>query len=264
MTSISPDWLFSDDQYQPVRLHAGDLSAVQGLTNKFDRELMEIRPYKDSPGIEYAENLISVFNQPSIEWSWWGEKFNQLQTPDVFSFEMWFSDGKLRFYISTPDEQMDSEVRSQIAGSYPDTQVSDADRLLPVFPEDGYLCGGRFDLSNTVYAPIRSFSGPDSFDISGDSVKSRQIDEVIDPYSAITSEIEGHQAEGVMVQIVFKTAPDEWVNGRQLGQPSAQLVVRGLQQGMFVDSWLNPRIEDPTEKQRKAAEYIGNITGMQV
>jgi hypothetical protein len=263
MKRLLPDGIFGSNEYETVRLHAADETEIRSLTDDFNRELMKVRPYTDSDGIEHAENLISIFYNPSVEWSWLRKKLGILEQPQTYSFEMWFSDGKLRFYISTPNGDVESEIRSQIGGLYPNARTEDANRLLPVIPDNAYLAGGEFDLAETVYAPIRSFSGPDSFDIENDSVKSREVGDAIDPYKSITSGLKGHDSEGVMVQIMFRPAPDEWTNGRGLGQPSSELVARGLQQGLFVDSWINPRIEDPTEKQRKTGEYIGDVPGRQ-
>ncbi|MFD1643915.1 type IV secretory system conjugative DNA transfer family protein [Halohasta litorea] len=238
-----------DDEYEALRFHAGDYNQLSKASNEFDGHLTSIRPYSKSKGIEHAENLISVFHDPSVTRSWWKEKFGLSKEPPRYSFEMWFSDGKLRFVVHTPNKDEQEEIQKQIGGLYPNAAISSSNRCMPKIPEKSYITGGEFTLRESKYAPIRAFSGPGEFEE--------------DPYQAITSELVGHQNQAVMFQVVFSPAPEGWTDGHGPRDPSAEAVANGLREGRFVDSYTNPKVVDPTEKDRRTAKHISDLEGTQ-
>ena len=240
---------FADDEYEALRFHAGDYNKLSVASKQFDGHLTSVRPYSKSDGIEKAESLISVFHDPEVTRSWWKERLGLSKKPPHYSFEMWFSGGKLRFMVYTPNEDEKDEIQKQIGGAYTNAAIGSSDRCMPEVPSESHIAGGEFSLRESKYAPIRAFSGPDKFET--------------DPYEHITSELVGHQSQAVMFQVVFSPAPKNWTDGHGPRDSSADLVARGLRQGRFVDSYFDPVINDPTEKDTRTAKHISDLEGTQ-
>jgi len=82
---------------------------------------------------------------------------------------------------------------------------------------------------------------------------------LIDPYKSILSELIGHQTQTILFQITFRPAPFDWTDGYGPFDPSAERVAEFLEEGRFVDSYFNPRIIDPTEKDKRTAKHIEDL-----
>ncbi len=256
------EW-FGPTSYEAQRWHKGDFNELSAIANDFDGYLTRIRPYRKSEGIKEAEQLISTLYDPSVERSWFRDKLGLTEDPDEHSFEMWFSEGRLRFVMKSPDEDEAQELRKTISGIYPHAQVSNSKRHMPKIPEDTYVAGGEFELKHTKYAPLRSFSGPDPFEVEKVE-ESDQIGTVlVDPYKTVTSELVGHNAEAVLFQVTLTPAPENWTDGFGPNDPSAERKAEYLEEGRYVDSLKNPRIIDPTPKDIRTAEHITDLEASQ-
>jgi len=196
------DKLRSKNDYHALRWHQVDYNEISAIANNFEGYLTRVRPYRKSEGIKEAEQLISTLYDPSVERSWLKKKLGLLETPDEHSFEIWFSEGKLRFVMKSPNEDEAQELRKTIGGIYPHAQVSNSKRHMPKIPQGSFVAGGEFELKHTKYAPLRAFSGPDPFEVEKVE-ESEQIGTVlVDPYKTVTSELVGHQSEAVLFQII--------------------------------------------------------------
>ena len=255
--------LFQDEKYGATWFHRGDYNTLSSIATDFDGYLTRVRPYKKSDGIKEAEQLISTLYDPSVETSWLKKKLGFGSTPHEYSFELWFSEGKLRFIMKTPTSNEAQELQKTIGGIYPHAQVKDSERHMPKIPEQSYVAGGEFELKYTKYAPLRSFTGPDPFEVQKVE-ESEQVGTVlIDPYKTVASELVGHKSEAVMLQITFSSVPLNWTDGFGPMDPSAERKAEYLKEGRSVDSLKNPRIIDPTEKDLRTAEHITDLEDSQ-
>ena len=255
--------LVGPQNYEAQRWHQGDYNELSAIANNFGGYLTRIRPYRKSEGIKEAEQLISTLYDPSVERSWLKKKLGLLETPAEHSFEIWFSEGKLRFVMKSPNEDEAQELRKTIGGIYPHAQVSNSKRHMPKIPQGSFVAGGEFELKHTKYAPLRAFSGPDPFEVEKVE-ESEQIGTVlVDPYKTVTSELVGHQSEAVLFQIVFSPVPSDWTEGFGPNDPSAERKAEYLEEGRYVDSLKNPRIIDPTPKDLRTAEHITDLEASQ-
>jgi len=60
---------------------------------------------------------------------------------------------------------------------------------------------------------------------------------------------------------VFEPAHENWTDGEGRTDPSAQSKARELEEGRLIDSRIDPKILDPTDKDRRTGKYIGNLEG---
>jgi Type IV secretion-system coupling protein DNA-binding domain. len=245
--------------YGASKIHQGDVNKLAAIARDFDGEITRIRPYKKSDGIRRAEDLISTFHNPTVEQNWFENLLDRGDSPDEYSFELWFSDGKLRFMLKTPDKSEKEEMHKEVNGLYPNAKLYDSDRHMPNFRKGAFVSGGEFTLKKSKYTPLRSFSGPDPFE----KQKTENSEEIgsflIDPYKSILSELIGHQTQTILFQITFRPAPFDWTDGYGPFDPSAERVAEFLEEGRFVDSYFNPRIIDPTEKDKRTAKHIEDL-----
>jgi len=249
----------STNKYYAGRLHQGDVKKLARAAKESDDYITKIRPYRKSEGIKHAEDLIATFHDPTVERSWIGEKLGRPYNADEYSFELWFSDGKLRFIIKTPNKGERAEITKEINGLYPNAKIYESERHMPKIPHDAHIAGGELSLKKTKYAPIRSFSGPDPFE--KDKIEeSQQVGTVlIDPYKSILSELIGHQNQAILFQITFRPAPFDWTDGHGPFDPPAERVAEYLNEGRYVDSYWNPRIIPPTEKDKRTAQHHSSL-----
>ena len=249
----------SIEKYEGGRIHQGDIKNLARVAKESDDYITKVRPYRKSDGIKHAEDFITTFHDPTIERSWLAEKLGKSSTGDEYSFELWFSDGKLRFMIKTPSKGERAEMTKELNGLYPNAKIYESERHMPKIPHDAYIAGGELSLKKTKYAPIRSFSGPDPFE-KEKIEESEQVGTVlIDPYKSILSELIGHQNQAILFQVTFRPAPFDWTDGHGPFDPPAERVSEYLMEGRYVDSYWNPRIIPPTEKDKRTAEHVSDL-----
>lgn len=256
--------------YEAARLHEGDINKLGMLARDYDGEITHVRPYRKSDGIRRAEDLIATFHDPTAEQNWLENLLGTGDGTDEYSFELWFStldesqtEKKLRFMIKTPDEDEQSEIHKEINSLYPNARIYDSNRHMPDFDSGQHIAGGEFTLKNTKYAPLRSFSGPDAFEKQKEEAGDEKGTFLVDVYKNILGQLIGHQNQTILYQITFRAAPFDWTDGYGPFDPSAERVAEFLEEGRFVDSWFNPRIIDPTEKDKETAKHIENLEEIQ-
>ena len=116
------------------------------------------------------------------------------------SFELWFDEEKLKFYMHAADESAANKFRRRVANSYSNTQVfrvEGGDAFPQIHPDD-YIAGAELDLNRHYYYPIRNHQG-DGFER--------------DPYGEVTSEMLSTPETRVVVQVVFRPAKNDWTEG---------------------------------------------------
>jgi hypothetical protein len=239
---------FTNSVYEPVQLTPEQLADLNDAGDD-DRHILRTRPFKDGPGEEYAEEVISAFHKTVEEPGFLTRHLGDPDDPPQFSYEMWFDDGKLKFIWSVPDNFWYDESRRVITGEYPKIGIERMGKDHPTFTAESYISGGKLELKNHKYIPIKGTSGPGAFEAE----KS--------PLRLISSEVTGQQDTSALVQVAFQPAPLNWRDGDGYFNPGASTLAKAYKQGNFEDSYINPKISDPTEQDLRIARALNNHDG---
>ena len=112
---------------------------------------------------------------------------------NLFSFEIFVSDEKIKFIVVTPS-LLASHIESQIYAQYPLAQISRITDYTSDFENYSDIKSGSLVLGKDQNIPILTFR-----------------DFEIDPLSAITSSLSQVKAgEGLAIQLIAKPTPDTW------------------------------------------------------
>lgn len=202
--------------------------------------LLEIQPHPENNGIHDAAGLLQALYDPQ-------QSALGRNTSTPCSFELWFHEGAITFYLYAPSEGSAEKYKRRVANAYSNTAVTrvDADeRAFPAVGEDEYVAGGEMWPENTgrtgKYYPIRHFRDDQGFDK--------------DPYGQITSALLSTEESKVVVQVLFKPAPRDWTDGGMLG-PGVDDVAENLRADDVVWDPI-PRDRDATKKDIEAAKVV--------
>ena len=239
---------FTNSVYEPVQLTPEQLTDLNEAGDD-DRHILRTRPFKDGPGEEYAEEVISSFHKTVEDAGFLARHLGDPEEPPQFSYEMWFDDGKLKFIWSVPDDFWYDESRRVITGEYPKIGIERMGKDHPTFTAESHISGGKLDLKNHKHIPIKGTSGPGAF----------EADKA--PLRLITSEVTGQQDTSALVQVAFQPAPLNWREGDGILNPGAATLAKDYKYGNFEDSYINPKISDATEQDLRIARALNNHDG---
>lgn len=242
---------FRDNVHRPLTLSNGQAtSIIKALETNDDRHILRARPNADGPGREYAEEVISSFHSTVTSESLVDRMFgDDSAEPDRFSYELWFHDSQLEFVWTVPNEFWYDEIRRVLTGSYPRLSLNRVGSTLPTFNRSDSIAGGTFTLYNNQFIPIKGTSGPGEFERDKP------------PLRLVTSEVAGQPDTTAVVQVLYEPAPEDWRTNTSLGARDADTVASHMTDGNFIDSFVNPRIEEPTEKDHRIAQAIHDHEG---
>ena len=118
-----------------------------------------------------------------------------------FAFEVMCIEGKVRFFISAPDEYM-GIFENQIYAHFPNVEIARLET--PLIPNDVVTAG--YELAKSYIAPIKIYT----------NLKDRSEKETIDPLSSITSAVtKATKDEFACMQVVFSPIYDaSWKSER--------------------------------------------------
>ncbi|TKX60765.1 DUF87 domain-containing protein [Halorubrum sp. ASP1] len=222
---------------------------MNDAANSYAGSLNRVRPHKKEDGLAYAEELIAGFHNEGVTHSELAQRFNLGERPKKFSFELVLTDETVKFHFGLPDRIHQREFRQQVSGLYPNAEIKPVDRPFPEIEPGMYLSGGKLELNKEKYRPLRGTSGPDAFES--------------DPLRSVLSELVGYSNEVAIVQFVFTPASRNWTDGLKLHEWSADQINDSLTYGRNNGSYLNPRLDDPSAKDLRAAEAVLNQEGKQ-
>ncbi|ELZ52454.1 hypothetical protein C465_01799 [Halorubrum distributum JCM 9100] len=222
---------------------------INDAANSYAGSLNRVRPHKKEDGLAYAEELIAGFHNEGVTHSELAQRFNLGERPKKFSFELVLTDETVKFHFGLPDRIHQREFRQQVSGLYPNAEIKPVDKPFPEIEPGMYLSGGKLELNKEKYRPLRGTSGPDAFES--------------DPLRSVLSELVGYSNEVAIVQFVFTPASRNWTDGLKLHEWSADQINDSLTYGRINGSYFNPRLDDPSAKDLRAAEAVLNQEGKQ-
>jgi len=202
--------------------------------------LLRVRPHPENNGMHDAAGLLQALYDPQ-------QGALGQNTSDPCSFELWFNEGTITFYLYAPSETTAEKYKRRVANAYSNTAVTLVDgdeRAFPAVGDDDYVAGGEMypekDSRTGKYYPIRHFNDDQGFEK--------------DPYGQITSALLSTDDSKVVVQVLFKPAPRDWTDGG-LTSPGVDDVAETLRGDDVVWDPI-PRDRDATKKDKEAAKVV--------
>ncbi|GAB7121206.1 hypothetical protein [Natrinema sp. JCM 9743] len=234
--------LGSSPQYEATQLDFGENDSFVQRQADTPGTLLRIRPYKENNGIADGAGVLQSVHDVTTN-------FRGKNTSDHHSFEVWFDDGKIKFYMHAATEAAADKFRRRVGNNYANSEVFHVEEgyAFPVIDSDKYVAGAWLEMEKIPYYPIRHHNS-EGFET--------------DPYGEITSEMLSLDKSTVVTQVVFRPAKQSWTDGDQFKHNSVDELAHALRQGTSV-GWLNPRTRPPSEKDKQAAKTIEQQRGQQ-
>jgi hypothetical protein len=204
--------------------------------------LLRIRPFKENQGIVDGAGLLQSVHDVTTN-------FRGKNTSDHHSFEVWYDEGKIKFYMHAATEAAADKFRRRVGNNYANSEVFPVEggAAFPVIDPDEYVAGAWLEMEKLPYYPIRHHNS-EGFET--------------DPYGEITSEMLSLDESKVVTQVVFRPAKQSWTDGDRFKHNSVDDLAHALRQGTSV-GWLNPRTRPASEKDKQAAKTIEQQRGQQ-
>jgi hypothetical protein len=251
-----PDWMKYPRQNQlrgqdftPIQLTETDVDTLTTAATQYDGQFQRVRPHKAEDGLAYASELIADFHSNEASYSVLGRALNIVEEPKKYVFEIYLKDGTVSFRWGLPDQVSRREFRQQMNGLYPNSAIKPVRERYPDLDTSTYLAGCKLEKIWEKYRPIRTFSSDDPLES--------------DPYRSILSQIMGSETERVMVQFVFTPVGEDWTEGELLHERSAERTYRGLNFGRVTGNALKVKLQEPSQKRKRAADRILEAEGSQ-
>ncbi|WP_115864241.1 hypothetical protein [Halorussus litoreus] len=232
--------VFGSPQYDATQLQIDDPfvqhpESIPGV-------LLRIRPFKENQGVIDGAGLLQSVHDVTTN-------FRGKNTSDPHSFEVWFDEGKIKFYMHAASEAAADKFRRRVGTNYANSEVFPVEggHAFPVIEPDEYVAGAWLEMEKIPYYPIRHYN-------------SQEFE--ADPYGEITSEMLSLDDSKVITQVVFRPAKQSWTSGDRFKHNSVDDLAHALRQGTSV-GWLNPRTRPASEKDKQAAKTIEQQRGQQ-
>jgi len=161
--------------------------------------------------------------------------FRGKNTSDHHSFEVWFDEGKVKFFMHAATEAAADKFRRRVGNNYANSEVFPRRRwsCLPVIDPDEYVAGAWLEMELPYY-PIRHHNSDEW---------------ATDPYGEITSEMLSLDDSTVVTQVVFRPAKQSWTDGDRFKHNSVDDLAHALRQGTSV-GWLDPQTRPASQKDK--------------
>ncbi|AQL41641.1 hypothetical protein BV210_02435 [Halorientalis sp. IM1011] len=232
--------IFGKPQYEATRLDLDDESVRP--PDDDSGVLLRIRPYKENQGIVDGAGLLQSVHDVTTN-------FRGKNTSDHHSFEVWFDEGKIAFYMHAANEAAADKFRRRVGNNYANSEVFPVDDAgsFPTIGADEYVAGAWMEMEKMPFFPIRHHNA-EGFET--------------DPYGEITSEMLSTDESKVVTQVIFRPAKESWTEGDRFKHNSVDDLAHGLRQGTSV-GWLNPKVRPASAKDKQAAKTIEKQRGQQ-
>lgn len=155
--------------------------------------LLRIRPFKENQGVVDGAGLLQSVHDVTTN-------FRGKNTSDHHSFEVWFDEGKVKFFMHAATEAAADKFRRRVGNNYANSEVFPVDggAAFPVIDPDEYVAGAWLEMEKLPYYPIRHHNSDEW---------------ATDPYGEITSEMLSLDDSTVVTQVVFRPAKQSWTDG---------------------------------------------------
>jgi len=212
-------------------------SDLQTIEKQTSAQLIQTKPTKTGPGEKYGKEVIEAFHEPAESPGLLTSLFGDVEKPPAFSYELWFDSETLSINWTLPNDYWFDKFRQTVTGEYPGIGLERISDTFVPYNENDYVAGGTVNLRSNRYIPIKGLSGYGQFE------------EDKAPLRLLTSDISADKTSSVCVQVLFKPAEPDWRdNPTGFRALKADTKASYLREGRFVESFTDPRIEDPTEK----------------
>ncbi|WP_323173255.1 hypothetical protein [Natrialba sp. PRR66] len=234
--------LRTSPQYEATQLEFGEQEAFSQRQADTSGTLLRIRPYKENEGVVDGAGVLQSVHDVTTN-------FRGKNTSDHHSFEVWFDEGKIKFYMHAATEAAADKFRRRVGNNYANSEVFPVEdsHAFPVIDSGEYVAGAWLEMEKIPYYPIRHHNS-EGFET--------------DPYGEITSEMLSLDESTVVTQVVFRPAKQSWTDGDRFKHNSVDELAHALRQGTSV-GWLNPKTRPPSEKDKQAAKTIERQRGQQ-
>ncbi|MFB1066248.1 hypothetical protein [Natrinema sp. H-ect4] len=204
--------------------------------------LLRIRPFKENQGVIDGAGLLQSVHDVTTN-------FRGKNRSDHHTFEVWFDEGKIKFYMHAATEAAADKFRRRVGNNYANSEVFPVEDAyaFPIIEPHEYVAGAWLEMEKLPYYPIRHHNA-EGWET--------------DPYGEITSEMLSLDGSKVVTQVVFRPAKQSWTDGDQFKHNSVDDLAHALRQGTSV-GWLNPRTRPASEKDKQAAKTIEQQRGEQ-
>ncbi|WP_135827092.1 hypothetical protein [Halorussus ruber] len=232
--------LFGSSQYDATQLQIDDPFVQRPESTP--GVLLRIRPFKENQGVVDGAGLLQSVHDVTTN-------FRGKNTSDHHSFEVWFDEGKIKFYMHAATEAAADKFRRRVGNNYANSEVFPVEdgHAFPRIAPDEYVAGAWLKMEKIPYYPIRHYN-------------SQEFE--ADPYGEITSEMLSLDDSKVVTQVVFRPAKQSWTSGDRFKHNSVDDLAHALRQGTSV-GWLNPRTRPASQKDKQAAKTIEQQRGQQ-
>ncbi|SFT03846.1 hypothetical protein [Halostagnicola kamekurae] len=234
--------LGSSPQYESTQLEFGEQESFVQHQSDTPGTLLRIRPYKENDGVVDGAGVLQSVHDVTTN-------FRGKNTSDHHSFEVWFDQGKIKFYMHAATEAAADKFRRRVGNNYANSEIFRVEEghAFPVIDSNEYVAGAWLEMEKIPYYPIRHHNS-EGFET--------------DPYGEITSEMLSLDNSTVVTQVVFRPAKQSWTEGDRFKHNSVDELAHALRQGTSV-GWLNPRTRPASEKDKQAAKTIEQQRGQQ-
>lgn len=213
-----------------------------------DRPAIRVRPFKDNEGIESGRDFMQSIYE--VERAGFRDRKN---VSAAHSFEIRYTGERMNIQY-VPAEGWANSFESQLQDKYPNALIEQAPVETLSFDAEKYVAGAELDLSLYTLYPIKNL------ELEG----FRR-----DPFGGITSAIEDSKKDGeasadVLMQVVFRPEPRDWVHGVN-GGPGIDTIAHNLQQPRYEKKrrlFTTTRVEHPpSDIEKKAAKIVRDQHG---
>ncbi|WP_330633798.1 hypothetical protein [Halocatena halophila] len=204
-------------------------------------QLLQITPFKESTGLAAARRFWRTLHDAQTS------AFRSKNISDRRAFELWFTDGTIKFYLWAVDDSTARSYIKRVEACFENAEVHAVEGLgFPPIEPGNHVAAAELDFEKHHFYPIR-----DGFEY--------------DPYGDITSEMLSTPDTHVIIQIVARPVSPSWTNdagdgGLFRSGTSVTAMADYLREGR-VKGWLNPQPVDPSKKDREQAKCLEDQDG---
>lgn len=217
--------------FHPVEIEEDHFLSV----SEMDGKLLKIVPYDSERSMPEAKSLLNSLHDEHHR--------------HIHSFEVWFHQGSLQFFIHVEDELTADDVRKDLAANYPNAQVTTLESgvAFPDIPAGSSVAGGYMTKKDPLdYLPIKRYDDADGWDE--------------DPYANVLSQMLSSDETSVVLQCVIQAYSSNWTDSNAIGDHSAREIAESYR-SPTVKGWWNMREVGPSKAEKKKADIIEGQAG---